>query len=302
MSIVQTSTLPTAPERIRAPHPFFPQLPYRSDTVYGPIHSRRLGNSLGINLLPTRRKVCNYDCKYCQFPRTPAGQDWRAEGEQLLRGRDLLDEIEIGIRARLDAGRHFESITLSGNGDPSVHPELEAVARHLRALIKRWQLACRLSIFTNAMRFDEPDFLRALEHFDERFIKLDAGDDDTLRLVDQPRREVSLGAFVEALAQVRGGVTFQTMLVAGEVSNVRSVASASFAALVRRAGARAVQLYTIDKRPAYRGVLPLTKEALDAVAAELRARMPEIPVAVFHEPTPSGFEDAAVTCGGATCA
>ena len=264
------------------------QLPYRDAIIYGPIQSRRIGWSLGINLCPATRKICSYDCVYCQFPK--ANNNWRDEVRNLRRAPELLQAIEQRIHEQIKHKIYFDSITVSGNGDPSVHPDLLTVALFLRDLIKRMNLRVDLSILTNAVPYKNPDFIEALSIFDRKIIKLDAGDNDTLQRVNRPKTTVCLDDMVDTLAQL-DGVTIQTMIITGVVDNQVSILNKHYSELVERAKASEVQLYTVNKRPAYDGVLPVSKELLREIAIGLRQTTQIANVEVYHKGYPTGFPE-----------
>jgi wyosine [tRNA(Phe)-imidazoG37] synthetase (radical SAM superfamily) len=263
-------------------------LPFRDDVVYGPIVSRRLGRSLGINLLPENQKVCSFDCVYCQFPRSRQASQWRGEATQLLNGEELIATIEHGLHRRFDAGVRLDSITFCGNGDPSVHPEFAEAATKVLALRDAWFSGAALSVFTNGLSMQD-EFFESIRCFDSVFLKLDAGDSETLSAINQPQLRVSLPEHIHRFANVPG-LIYQTMVVKGVVDNRASILGDGYADLVRLAQPKAVHLYSIDKNPAYRGIEPVSREELEHIGEILRARL-ELPVETFFSNLPSGFQD-----------
>ena len=264
------------------------QLPYRDGVVYGPIQSRRVGSSLGINLCPSDVRVCSFDCVYCQFPKPSPVPNWKKSGQTLLRAPKLLDVIGRGIRDRIDHQAQFDSITLSGNGDPSIHPDLLAVCRFLQDFVKQTGCEAVTTIFTDAAIYDDPVFIEALKFLDRRFIKLDAADEETFIAINRPARKIDLGDLARAMGQL-DGVIIQTMVVSGLVDNRPSILTPRYAELVKLAGATEIQLCTIDKRPAYEGVLPLSERELNSFADDLRGVVEPVAVTVYYQDCPSGF-------------
>ena len=151
-------------------------------------------------------------------------------------------------------------------------------------------LRCELCIFTNAVPYNKPEFVNALQLFDQCLIKLDASDEKTYDLIARPRTAVNLDELATAMGEV-DGVIIQTMIVTGLVDNRASVVSPRFARLVKLARATEVQLYTIDKRPAYDGVHPVTEQELHYLATELQRIVETAKVVVFYQDCPSGFPD-----------
>lgn len=273
------------------------QLPYRDAVVYGPIQSRRLGWSLGINLFPVEAKVCNYDCVYCQLPQNTSVQKVNLKQNLVLPLTEIESLIEKGIRKRLKDNVYFDSITLSGNGDPSMYPDLLSVAQYLRGFINRLGLDSRLSIFTNAFSYNRPEFIEALRLFDHRLVKLDAADEKSFLQVNKPKGPFDLNAMAVALAQLEG-IAIQTMVITGLVDNRESILSPLFTELVKKACATEVQLLTIDKNPAYRGISPVSEKNLRTLAKELAHDVYPISVNVYHQDHPSGFSDVAPPLAG----
>lgn len=274
-----------------------PQLPYRDGVVYGPIQSRRMGSSLGINLLGDEQRICTYDCSYCQFPRPGNRRGASVKNSRLLRGPALYEEIRRGIEARVEAGARFDSLSFVGNGDPSAHPDLLGAARVARRTLSQLGFTARMAIFTNGLPCDREEFLDALQIFDLRLIKLDAADESTFTKINRPIVPINLDHLMARLSLV-GGVTIQTMVVRGAVDNRASIRVPRFGALVERAGADEVQLATIDKRPAFAGVLPVSKTELDSLAREMQ-RHTSVPVRVYFQDHPSGFPCGATPRDGA---
>ena len=277
--------------------PVLRQLPYRQGVVYGPIISRRLGRSLGINLLGASAKTCSFDCLYCQFPRAQQPSTWKAEIQKQLHGPELLNEIRKHFLLRHERGDEYDSVTFSGNGDASIHPDFVEVARLVHELRSRYFPTAALSIFTNATPAPHEGLREALAPFDNVFLKVDGGDDETIQRINRPQYDVDLGAVVDSLADLPG-LTFQTMVSKGLVDNRASVQSEGFLDLVRRGRPREIHLYTVNKLPAYPGMEPLTEAELGTVQDWLQERI-EVPVQYYFDDCTSGFPDDPRLAAGA---
>jgi wyosine [tRNA(Phe)-imidazoG37] synthetase (radical SAM superfamily) len=286
--VISYSNIPSSAIFTAAALPL-PQLPYRDGIVYGPIESRRLGRSLGINICGTHKKLCTYDCVYCQFPKSGLSEDTsQLSTSQLLSTPALLWAIRCGIKKQLTQSTLIDSITLAGNGDPSIHPDLLQVARHLRSIKQEYHLTCQLSIFTNGAPYADPDFIRSLRLFDKKFMKLDAADEHMHSMINRPQNPMDLWDFASAMSTLQG-ITIQTMVVTGLIDNRDSLLSQRYTDLVIHAKAKEVHLYTIDKHPACEGVLPVTRIDLQSIANDLQKKLPLIPVTIHHQDCPSGF-------------
>jgi wyosine [tRNA(Phe)-imidazoG37] synthetase (radical SAM superfamily) len=213
-------------------------IPLQEGLVYGPIRSRRLGVSLGINILPDARKVCNFNCPYCQYGWTPHDPH----------GTSIIDErwpapsaIGDALDAALAGAGRIDRLTLAGNGEPTLHPEFPDVVERILRIRGRRAPHARLAILSNASTLDEPDIVAALLRLDERYMKLDAGDDETLRKLNQS--PVLVDRIVEGLRRLNG-VVLQSMFTrdaAGKIDNTTEDAVNAWLAAVLKVRPRAVR-------------------------------------------------------------
>ncbi|MEF2642504.1 MAG: radical SAM protein, partial [Paramuribaculum sp.] len=154
------------------------------ETIFGPIHSRRLGSSLGVNLSPRDGKVCTFDCLYCE-----AGFNAQGPGTAGLPSRGevsrLLDEKLAAMKA---AGESLDVITFSGNGEPTMHPQFEEIIDDVIALRDRYYPEVKISVLCNSTCLDRPGVCRALRRVDNNILKLDSALDATIRQIDRPNR------------------------------------------------------------------------------------------------------------------
>ena len=239
--------------------------------VYGPVKSRRLGRSLGVNLLPTGMKVCNMNCAYCQYGWT--------HGERRMAHRATgwpsPARVEAAVMARLkraaDEDEPIDRITVAGHGEPTLHPEFEEVVDRLRTVRDRVAPDIKTAILSNSTTAGWPDVQRALGHLDERYMKLDAGDAVTYARINGPGPSVS--SIVDALAEL-GGVAIQAMFVTdgtGRVDNTTEHAVADWLQAIDRVKPSHVHIYTIDRQPAAEYLQPAPRQRLREIAEQVRA-------------------------------
>lgn len=245
-------------------------IPLQGDWAYGPVPSRRLGRSLGVNLLPTGRKLCNFDCVYCQYDATP-----RAAGEE---AQDLpdVDAVLAAVERALRGAGPCDAITIAGNGEPTLHPGFDHVVAGLVTLRDALAPAASLVLLTNGTRLRAPHVRDALAWIDRPFVKLDAGDEATLRAVDRPRAGASLARLVEDLRGLEAPFWLQSMFMVGAVDNAAEEHVAPWLDLVvslRAAGRlEEVHVTTVDRGTTLPGVLPAPDARLQEIAAAARAR------------------------------
>ena len=147
----------------------------REETVFGPIFSRRLGSSLGINLLPRDGKICNFDCIYCEC-------GWNRDGRgdtRLPSAQEVRDALEAKLRQIAADGVHVDSITFSGDGEPTLNPEFPRIIADTLELRDRWLPTAKVSVLSNATRVHVPEIFDALSKVDNPIMKIDAPTDET---------------------------------------------------------------------------------------------------------------------------
>jgi wyosine [tRNA(Phe)-imidazoG37] synthetase (radical SAM superfamily) len=242
-------------------------IPLQESVVYGPVRSRRLGHSLGINILPLSHKVCSSNCVYCQYGWTLPGN---ASGERLKRAAELLIEIEEAFAQHAEAGTAVDCITLAGNGEPTLHPDLEDIVEGLRTLRDRYFPRAAVGILTDATQISRPRVRQALERLDVRYMKFDAADEATWKQINLPLVQVSFPAMIEAL-RTMSDIVLQSMFIQGRYDNTGDDHVQAWIAAVGRIKPRSVQVYTIDRGTAAHGILEVPREKLQEIADRLTA-------------------------------
>ena len=208
--------------------------------VYGPVRSRRLGSSLGINPLPPGRKTCTFDCQYCQYGWTGSAPMVRREFPPV---GAVLAELEEQLAA-LSEPPAF--LTFSGNGEPTLHPHFPELVAGVLALRDRLAPAARVAILSNSSTLADAPVRTALARLDVRIMKLDAGTPATFARFNQPRAGTTLRDIVEQLRQL-GGVTIQTLFAGGPMGNAAPEEIEAWLAAVTRVAPLEVQVYSLDR-------------------------------------------------------
>lgn len=219
------------------------------ETVFGPIHSRRLGVSLGINLLPLDGKVCSYDCLYCE-----AGYNKQGTGTTgLPEARQMAKELETKLQKMQKEGKLPDYITFSGNGEPTMHPQFEEIVKSTVALRDKYAPKAKIAVLTNATRLGDKWVVRALGMVDENILKLDSAVRETQMRLNRPssRRDNS-SRIIENLRQFRNVGIIQTMLVRGyhfgkRIDNTTEKEIDALIEAYRYTSPRRIQLYSIDR-------------------------------------------------------
>ena len=181
----------------------------REEIVFGPIHSRRLGSSLGINVLPEKGKLCNFDCIYCEC-------GWNRDGRgdtRLPSSSDLLNALETKLSACARNGIGIDSITFSGDGEPTLNPDFPEMVDITLELRDRYFPAARVSVLSNATMVHKDAVFNALRKVDNPILKLDAPTTKLARLINRPAPGYRVEDIVEALKRFEGDFVLQTMFL-----------------------------------------------------------------------------------------
>ena len=241
-----------------------------SDYVYGPVQSRRLGVSLGVNILPRVRKICNFECPYCELGFTDSSQK-----DKLPTVEAVIGELRQHLQYYKENGYEIDTITYAGNGEPTLHPRFEQIID--QTIVVRDELAAeaKIAVLTNATRLDEPGVLRGLKKADERQVKLDAGTEEVFQLVDLPAAGITLAGIVDNIARFDGDVTIQTMFVRGTydgkvVDNTTPAEVAAWLKLLDYLRPNNIQIYSLDRPPAARTLQKVPREDLELIARQVR--------------------------------
>ena len=242
-------------------------IPLQESVVYGPLRSRRLGQSLGINLLPVSHKVCSSNCVYCQYGWTrPPGES----AERLKRAPILLAEIEERFRQVAEDRIPVDAITLAGNGEPTLHPDLTELVIGITRLRDQFFPGAAVGILTDATQITRPRVREALALLDERYMKFDAADEATWRRINKPLGNTTFEGMLNALKAVPD-IILQSMFLQGTYDNTGEAHLAAWVEAVRVIKPRSVQVYTVDRGTADPGIREVPRETLQEIADRLTA-------------------------------
>ena len=242
-------------------------------TIFGPIKSRRLGVSLGINLLPNDGKICSFDCLYCE-----AGFNAQGPGKDGIPTREA---VKKGLKRKLEAmqaaGEPLDVITFSGNGEPTVHPLFLDIVKDVMRLRDTYYPEAKVSVLTNSTMVGKPHVAEALKLVDNNIVKLDSALATTFRLVNRPSSpNVIPEGVIEDLKQFAGQCVVQTMMLRGEWEghHFDNTTETEVDALINAYKAiqpREVMLYSIDRKTPAQDLEKITAEELETIAQRISA-------------------------------
>lgn len=238
--------------------------------VYGPIHSRRLGVSLGMNLMPTTAKLCTFDCVYCECGwNQPVSHPILPTREQI---RIALDTKLSSLDIPLDV------ITFSGNGEPTLHPDFLGIIEDTCALRNQYYPDAKISVLSNSTQLGRPEVIEALRLSDNRILKLDSAIDATMRLIDQPvNSKLTVEQIEQWLSLFNGDFTLQTCFLRGEyhgqiIDNTTPEELSAWYAAVERLHPKQVMIYVIDRATPLQTLSKIPAHEMEAIAAPLRQK------------------------------
>lgn len=214
------------------------------EIVFGPIRSRRLGSSLGVNVLPTKGKLCNFDCIYCECG---WNKDCISDGHF-----PRLSDVEHALEAKLSElskeGTAVDSITFSGNGEPTLNPDFAAIVDVTVRMRDKYYPLAKISVLSNATMLGRKDVVEALKKVDNPILKIDASSDELIAEINRPQGKYSLENVIEGLAGFEGDFILQTMFLHSEGFDAHTdEALEGWRNIVRRLRPREVMVYTIDR-------------------------------------------------------
>ena len=242
-------------------------------TVFGPIHSRRLGVSLGINLMPDDGKVCTFDCLYCE-----AGYNSQGAGTTGISTRQQTrDALEAKLSGMHAAGDTLDVITFSGNGEPTLAPEFAEIIDDTIALRDKFYPEAKVSVLTNSTRVFDPRVADALKKVDNNILKLDSAIDATMRLIDRPNsKDFTVERVVQSLRQFEGTGIIQTMMLRGshDGTPIDNTTDAEVEALIeayKTIKPREIMLYSIDRTTPEENLVKVPLEELRKIGERIES-------------------------------
>lgn len=238
--------------------------------VFGPIKSRRLGNSLGVNLMPVNGKVCSFDCIYCE-----CGWNRNGKGNQTI---PSYDDVKSAITSQLEKhkseGTAIDTITFSGNGEPTLHPQFPEIIDHTIHERDRLYPNAKVSVLSNATRIGKPEVREALKRVDNPILKIDSALEDWVNLIDNPAPGYSLEKTIENLKLFNSNFILQTMFLRGEQNGIRfdstdPANTEPWTRLVKELRPREVMMYTIDRETPNSSLRKVSVQEMERIAEPL---------------------------------
>lgn len=249
--------------------------------IFGPVHSRRLGVSLGINLLPEDGKFCTFDCIYCECG---FNKDFRPK-KKLPTRQEVREALEARLLDMQQNGPKPDVLTFAGNGEPTAHPQFAEIIEDTLMLRNKYFPQAKVSVLSNSTFIHKPAVFAALNKIDNNILKLDTVDMDYICLVDRPTGHYDVRQIIEGMKAFKENLIIQTLFMKGkyqgkEVDNTTDAYVLPWLETVKEIAPRQVMIYTIDRETPDQDLEKATHEELDRIAELIKKA--GIPVSVSY--------------------
>ena len=248
--------------------------------IFGPIHSRRLGLSLGVNLLPVDAKICSFNCIYCECGFNTTMHEFsfptREQVKTILRTK-LTEMIRQGEIPAV--------ITFAGNGEPTLHPDFEGILDDTIALRNEICPTAKVSVLSNSTRIHKPHIFSALNKVDNNILKFDSAIDRTMKLMDQPvAKHIDVRWLIDELKKFDGKLIIQTMFLRGEyqgelIDNTTEVEIQAWINALIEIRPKQVMIYSLDRDTPAQNLQKVSVDELNLIAEQVKAVGFEVSVA-----------------------
>jgi wyosine [tRNA(Phe)-imidazoG37] synthetase (radical SAM superfamily) len=239
--------------------------------IFGPVWSRRLGESLGINLLPVGQKYCNFNCIYCECGLTP--RDLKSEiMPDILTVKQLLDEK---LQQLKNEEAYLNAITFAGNGEPTLHPKFPEIMDETIESRNRLFPSAQIAVLSNATTIGNERIFQALLKADLSILKLDSAIESTLRQINCPGKSFSLAHTVEALKFFKDRLIIQTLFLKGQyqgkpVDNTTPLEIEAWLSVLKTLQPKNIMIYSLARDTAVQGLEKIGEEEINQIADKAR--------------------------------
>jgi len=248
--------------------------------VYGPVHSRRLGVSLGVNISPIDGKRCSFNCIYCE-----CGLNEERQTKQKAPSRDeVRNALETKLLQMYDEGLHPDVITFSGNGEPTLHPEFAGIIDDTMALRNRLFPQTRVAVLSNSTMLHKESIFQALCNVDDNIMKLDSVVDMRIRQIDDPEnKHFSSAELIRQLCRFNGQLIIQTIFLRGIhndviIDNTNDEEISAWIEALKKINPRKVMIYTINRETPVKTIQKVSLSELEIIAERVRKEGFEVSV------------------------
>lgn len=238
----------------------------KTGIIYGPVRSRRLGRSLGINILPAKKKACPFDCVYCQYGWTDCYAPAIPSAVRIPDRNAVRQALEKALMEMKEAPAY---ITFSGNGEPTLHPDFNGMVEEVNAICARLAPSAKSAVLSNSALVSAKSIRKSLAKLDVRIMKLDCGSPRIFKRYNQPCAGIDLEKITQGLAEL-DDIIIQALFSSGETGNCESDNIQEWIERLKRINPKAIQLYTLDRDFPDKKLKAATKEDLSLIEKRLK--------------------------------
>lgn len=246
--------------------------------AYGPVTSRRLGLSLGINLLGDK-KICSYDCTYCELGPTENRMNELKQVEMFPSVSAIAESLRAKLRETTQKGLSLNTLTISGNGEPTLHPEFDQCVDAILAARSDLIPEVPVVILTNGAHCDSRRVIQSLNLLSERIVKIDAGGDTVLKRINRPLVRANVSKLTAGVRKLKD-VIVQSLFIKGEFDNTRNEDVEEWMETIGIIKPKKVQIYTIARVPAETGLIKADEDTLYTIESRLKRKL-QVDCAVY---------------------
>lgn len=240
--------------------------------AYGPFESDRHGRALGINLFGDRGKICSFNCAYCDLGLTEIRLNRLKESGFLPSVEDILAQIRVALRDIHENGPTVDTLIVSGNGEPTLHPEFPEIIAGLLQLRDLWLPGKRIVVLSNGASLDQRKVADAMNRVDERVVKIDGGNEKVFKTLNSPLARVNLAKILSGVKSLKD-VTIQSMFCKGVVDNTLNSDIDDWIEVIAILKPKIVHIQGVSRPPAITGILRCDEDTLHTIASKLDRRL-----------------------------
>lgn len=248
--------------------------------VFGPIYSRRLGNSLGLNLLPVNEKICSFNCVYCECGWTTA--NYSNFVDLVTFEKALTEKLLI-----MNSEREFaDAFTFAGNGEPTLHPEFDKIIEITIRLRNKFSPNSQIAVLSNATTLQRKEVFIALSKIEKNILKLDAGSEYTYNLINQSNTNLKLQEIVENLTKFEGNLIIQTLFMRAKfntevIDNTTEEELKLLIEHLRKIQPKEMMIYSVSRGTPLENIEKISITELEEIMKKINSELPEIKISVF---------------------
>lgn len=236
--------------------------------IFGPVSSRRLGKSLGINLLPNNQKICNFNCVYCECGWT----EKTTFGKEKFHPRENVSKTLVSRLEQLKRSKNEpDVITFAGNGEPTMHPAFEEIINDTIQIRDKIIPGGQIAVLSNATLLHKPSVFRALEKVNQNILKIDSAFPETIEKINQPKGKFDLKEIVHRMKAYKRNLIIQTLFLRGEIdgieiNNTSNKEIEAWLELLKEIKPSKVMIYTFHRETSSKGLIRIPEKELQHIA------------------------------------